>query len=235
MHRAFEAGGHVFEVIAGAPAERYGLRVSVSAGANPRRLADALGLSGHPLGCPAWVGLRVSNGGELRIKAYHRPDPNGEPWSLPKGFPSGLLPAMVSAEGDRTEHYLQLRAPCSWGRFVDACVAPLGGRPLAFAPTPRDVEGAFGVSVRRDAGRVTAVSLYADQRALPGDAAVRGAWVEGLGDADRFAYETALAAVRSVGPRRQGAWHALLAWTLEASGEWRRAASLRVPRAREVR
>lgn len=239
MHRAFDAGGHVFEVIAGAPIERYGLRITVSAGPTPQRLADALGLAAHPLGLPAWVAIRLSQQGALSFKAYHRPDPAGDPWTLPKGFPGGLRPSMVSAEGARTEHYLQLRATLPWERFVDACTAPIASAPVAsapvaFSPPPRAIEGAFGVSVRRDAGRVTAVSLYADQRSLPDDASVRRAWAEGLCDADRFAYEAALDAVRSVGPRRRGAWHALLSWTLEEDGRWHRAASLRVPRVAEV-
>jgi hypothetical protein len=65
---------------------------------------------------------------------------------------------------------------------------------------------------------------------LPDDKQVRDAWMKDMTHEDQYAYETALAGVRSLGPRVLGAWHAVLSWTLEDNGRWHRAASLRPPK-----
>jgi hypothetical protein len=53
-----------------------------------------------------------------------------------------------------------------------------------------------------------------------------------MDEAERSAYEAALAGVRQLGrpgPRGMAARHALLGWTWERGGGWHRAASLRLP------
>jgi hypothetical protein len=77
--------------------------------------------------------------------------------------------------------------------------------------------------------RIDAISVFAADRSLPSDRDIAGAWVAGLDDDDRDAYEAALGGVRSIGPRPLHGWHAMLAWTLEADGTFHRAVSLRVP------
>lgn len=242
MERAFAAGALPFEVISGTPARRYGARITLTLGAQPARVAAAFGLEQHPLGIPTWIGLRVRDGGSVRVKAYHRMGPSqlDESWRqrLPAGLPEGLVPVMAALDGDARELYLRLQPACPWRSFAAVCTDLLGVEHEAFpfAPEPRPEEGAFGVSLRWQQEPLAAVTLYADFRALPDDAGVRESWVPGLDPEDRRAYELALGGVRSLGAAGLRPWHTMLAWTLDVGGDrnhrghWHRAASLRVPR-----
>ena len=51
------------------------------------------------------------------------------------------------------------------------------------------------MSLRRERGCVSAISLYADWRALPGDAEIEGIWSGSLDVADRMPYQLAVAGV----------------------------------------
>ena len=240
LSRAQSLGAIPFEAIAGTPIGRYGPRVTFLPGPAPRALAEAFGLGAHPYGVPAWIGLRIRPDGALHAKAYHRfcselqgPGVDGK-WPLPDHLPAGLLPVVAARDGDASELYLRLRTTCPWGDFATACTTPLLGpgatRPrIAFSPEPQPHSGAFCVSLRWQGERLAAITLYADQRALPDDEArVRAEWSRDMTAFELSAYELALAGVRASGPRR-GAWHAMLAWTVDAAGTWQRAASLRVP------
>ena len=77
---------------------------------------------------------------------------------------------------------------------------------------------------------LTSVTLYAEDRALPGDREIATAWAVGLSDEDRRAYEAALGGVRALSRPGPASLHALLAWTLSVDGSLRRAVSLRLRR-----
>jgi hypothetical protein len=238
-----EAAGAVpFEVIAGAPFGRYGARITFrpGPGAEPRELARAFGLDGHPWGAPAWVGVRVLPGGAVHAKAYHTLDALDDRFTLPAGLPTGLQPVMAALDlPDRglgsgaKELYLCLGPDRSWTSFVKTAVAALGeveAGEMLFSPHPRPSEGGFCLSLRWREGELTTLSLYATQRSLPPDDEIRRAWIAGMDGEDREVYEAALAGVRDLGRLPAShAWHGMLAWTLERGGGWQRAASLRVP------
>ncbi len=229
---ALAAGAVPFEVIAGTPFARYGARITFRAGGDPAGLATTLGLAEHPWGLPTWIGLRARLDGAVHVKAYHPPERlDRQRFALPAGLPEGLAPVMAALDGDSAELYLRLLPHQSWTSFVAAALAPLGGAAdvPAFSPHPKPADGGFCLSVRWVGGAPAAVSLYADQRSLPGDAAVRRAWAEGMDETERGAYEAALAGVRSLGDvGATRARHGMLAWTRERGGGWHRAASLRV-------
>ena len=234
--------GIAFEVLAGTPGSRYGPRITVRPAGDRRALAGAAGLASHLWGPPDWVGLRVRGDGTVGAKAYHRlrrSDPEGSStgwfavpggrFPVPAGLPAGLYPVMAALDGPTVELYLRLAEARSWTSFVSASMASLGGPGHPFSPHPRPVDRAFCLSLRRDDRGLSAVTVYADHRALPDDREVRRAWAEGMDEAERSAYELALAGVRSLGPRPRRGWHAALGWTLERDRGWHRAASLRVP------
>jgi hypothetical protein len=223
-------------VIAGAPFRRYGARVTFRPVKKARPLAAAFGLDGHPWGDPTWVGIRVRPDGGLQAKAYHRLEKLDGRFVLPPGLPAGLRPVMAALHEGALELYLRLGpAARSWASFVAAVTQAAGsGVDIPFSPLPRPAEDGFCLSLRWQDGALTSLSLFADQRSLPGDEEIRRAWPEGMDDFDRSAYEAALAAVRGLGRLPAShAWHGMLAWTLERSpdggGSWHRAASLRVP------
>ena len=97
-------------------------------------------------------------------------------------------------------------------------------------PAPRDVRGAHCLSLGWTGTVLTAVTLYAEDRALPGDREIATAWAVGLDDEDRRAYEAALGGVRALSRPGAASLHALLAWTLSVDGSLRRAVSLRLRR-----
>jgi hypothetical protein len=230
MERACESGAVPFEVIAGAPFARYGVRVTFQH-QSPAALARVFGFETHAWGAPDWVGVRVRPDGTLVKKAYHRLEVLDGRFTLPAGWPGDLYPIMASLDGDAVEVYLRKWNQCSFDAFAERCLAVLGPaspRPQA-VPYPRPRDHAFCVSLRRERGRVAAVSLYADWRALPRDSEIEQSWSEGLGDEDRTRYRLAVAGVRSLGFLPLGNWHAMLAWTVEADGELHRAVSLTVP------
>jgi hypothetical protein len=234
--------GIAFEVVAGTPAARYGPRITVRPAGDRLALAGAVGLASHPWGPPDWVGLRVGVDGKVAAKAYHRlrrSDPAGSSpggfavpggrFPVPAGLPGGLYPVMAALDGTAVELYLRMAPAGPWTAFVSACTAALGGPGGPCSPHPRPAGRAFCLSLRRDERGLSAVTVYADHRALPGDREIGRAWTEGMDQAERTAYELALAGVRSLGPRPRDGWHAALGWTLERDRGWHRAASLRVP------
>jgi hypothetical protein len=230
--------GIAFEVIAGTPGARYGPRITFRPAGDRHALAGAVGLASHPWGPPDWVGLRVRGDGTVYAKAYQRlryADPEGPStgwFAVPGGrfpMPAELYPVMAALDGSAVELYPRLAEARSWTSFVSASTAPFGGPGHPFSPHPRPADRAFCVSLRRDDRGLSAVTVYADHRALPDDRGIRRAWMEGMDQAERSAYELALAGVRSLGPRPRRGWHAALGWTLEQDRGWHRAASLRVP------
>jgi hypothetical protein len=225
---ALAVGGRPFEVIAGAPAARYGARITFRPSGDPCQLAAAFGLERHPWGVPSWIGVRVLAAG-VRRKAYHKLNRLDDRFALPTNLPDDFYPVMASLDGDATEVYLRARSPRPWDSFAAICTAPLGGSKVSFAPRPRPAAHAFCLSFRWCNELLTAVSLYADYHALPDEQTTRAAWIAGMTESDAYAYEMALIGVRSLGQLRRGASHAMLAWTLEDNGDWHRAVSLRMP------
>jgi hypothetical protein len=229
LQRASVCGATPFEVIAGAPFARYGARVTFEH-PSPGTLAREFGLGDHPWGTPRWFGVRVAPGGRLRVKAYHRVERIDERFELPPSWPRDLYPVMASLDGDSVEIYLRKRDACEFVELAARCLAPLGLPPPETAPAPRPHHDAMCVSLRRERGRLSAISLYADWRALPRDTEIERIWSAGLDEGDRIAYQLALAGVRSLGFLALQNWHSMLAWTAEATGERHRAVSLSVPR-----
>ena len=242
LQQACALGATPFEVIAGTPVARYGPRVTLTAGPSPTALAAHCGLHDHPYGAASWIGLRIHQDGHLHVKAYHKfsptlrgPGPDGS-WPLPASLPAGLVPVMAAQDGDAYELYLRLKDRCSWADFSKACLALLPTEAdalpgIPFSPWPQPAAGAFCVSLRWQQQNLSAITLYADHRALPEDAQVRAQWSCDMSEHERHAYEMALHAVRASGPRR-APWHAMLAWSVDVKGTWHRAASLRVPHPR---
>jgi hypothetical protein len=238
MERAISIGAVPFEVVSGTPFSRYGARVTFrEIGASVGGLGRAFGFEQHPWGPPRWVGLRARSGGPLRAKAYHALGRLDERFELPREWPRDVYPIMASLDagaapdgGDVVELYLRKSGACSFRDWAAACLAPLGvAPPERFDPPPRPRACAFCVGLKRERGRISAITVYADWRALPHDDEVERVWRASLDGADREAYDLAIAGVRSTGflPRKN--WHAMLAWTFEANGEHHRAVSLTVP------
>jgi hypothetical protein len=227
MFMAIEAGGVPFEVIAGAPSARYGSRVTFRAERDPHALAEVFGHAAHPWGTPTWIGFRVRPDGTARSKPYHRLSTLDDRFTLPAGLPSGFRPVMAALDDDQIELYLRFGGEMPWDRYVAACTAPLVITPTTFDPHPRPVGQAFCLSLKWTRGELTAITVFADHRALPDDRTIQQHWTRQMDDLDRCAYERALAAVRSIG-RRGTAWHAMLAWAFERDGDRHRAASLRL-------
>jgi len=231
MERALRAGGVPFEVIAGAPAGRYGARVTFRSHRGCEdAVARALGTTVHPWGTPDWMGVRVHPDGRVHCKPYHRVVELDDRFAVVTPFTGTLYPVMASQDNGETELYLRQSHASDWSAFVDRCLAPLTTRsPFTFALSPHHAADSFCVSMRWRGSRIDAISVFAADRSLPSDRDIAGAWVAGLDDDDRDAYEAALGGVRSIGPRPRHGWHAMLAWTLEADGRFHRAVSLRVP------
>jgi hypothetical protein len=231
MERAFQFGAVPFEVIAGSPFSRYGARVTFQH-RSPAALAEAFGFEEHPWGAPSWVGVRVMSDGRVLKKAYHRLQANDGRYSLPAEWPRDLDPIMVSLDGEAVEVYLRKRNACGFEAFAEKCLAVLGPdcMPPRAAPHPAPHDSAFCVSLRRENGRVRALTLYADWRSLPRDSEIERLWGHGLDDEELAPYRLAVAGVRSLGFLPLGNWHAMLSWTVESNGEHHRAVSLTVPR-----
>ena len=157
-----------FEVIAGTPCERYGARLTFRAVGGSAALAAAFGLTHHPWGAPDWVGVRVSRSGGLKVKAYHRLT-DVHRFQLPAGLPAPLYPVMAALHEDAVEVYLRFGAGCTWTEFAQRCCGVLGEVQRRFSPHPRPVASAFCLSLRWQGEQLTAVSVFADYRALPDD------------------------------------------------------------------
>jgi hypothetical protein len=228
METALRAGGVPFDVIAGAPAERYGARVTFRPACDPRRLAAIFGLESHPWGVPCWIGLRVSPAGEADIKPYHRLDRLDNRFKFPDNFTDNLYPFAASLHGDQKEVYLRQRTSCSWESFVKRVLGPFGGGEYPFRPHPLNKADTFGLSISWIGELPKAISLYAWAGALLDDSSIERQWTEGMNGADRIVYTTALTAARSLGRIKRGKRHGLLAWTLELGTGWHRAASVNV-------
>jgi len=242
VQAAVAVGGLPFEAVAGTPTARYGARLSFRPGHDRRALAAAFGLDAHPWGLPDWIGVRVRPQRTVSTKAYHRLAHldsavceggrfrfAGLDLPLPEALPAGLRPIMASQDGESVELYLRLADARSWTSFVARCTEAFGGQTYPFSPTPRPVEEAFCVSLRWQVENLSAVTMYADQRALPPDRDIPEAWTTGMDERERAAYEAALVGVRSLGSTRGSGWHAMLGWTVEHDDTWHRHASLRVP------
>ena len=228
LKRACDLGAVPFEIIAGTPAARYGARVTFRLPASKAAFLSTFRLSRHPWGEPDWVGLRSTPGGGIAAKAYHAID-TIESLPFQQRLTEHLYPVMASLHQRGREDYLRFRGVCDWRPFAEACLAPLGGASITFAPVPSSKESAFCVSVRVREGILEAITVLADFRALPDDETIRHLWAQNMTKADAEAYELALAGVRSCGRRRLGGWHAMLSWTVERNGTWHKAASLRFP------
>jgi hypothetical protein len=228
METALRAGGLPFEVIAGAPSERYGARVTFRPSLDPSRLAAAFGLESHQWGVPSWIGVRVSPAGVAEIKPYHRLRRLDGRFPLPFEFARDLYPVAASLHGNQTEVYLRQQTSSTWESFVDRALAPFGGGEYFFHPRPSSRADTFGLSIGWVGRRPAAISLYAFSGALPDDRSIEREWTAGMDESDRAAYAAALTATRSLGRLRRGKRHGLLAWTYETDGAWRRAASINV-------
>jgi len=229
--KAWTSGARPFEVISGTPHGRYGARVTFSMPADKQSFAAQFGLADHPLGFPEWLGLRISDSGRLIVKMYHLLD-SLPPLPVPHSVRRNLHPIMVSLHEGSREVYARFTAACEWRDFVEACLGGLeqsAFSELHYQPYPKAVENAFAVSFRFEDDTVAAVTLFAYQRALPDDDTTRAAWSRHMSQSEQQMYELTYAAVRSLGQRRLGSWHAMLGWTVESDGRTHRAASLRIP------
>lgn len=230
LERALGAGAQPFEVIAGSPHHRYGARITFSASSPStcRRLEDACGLEPHPWGDWSWVGLRVHPEGNTEWKRYHTVNQLRLSLDPPDAAPPGLVPVMASLHNGEVETYYRLPSPTEWPPFAEGCAALVGAVPPATAIRPRPAADAFCLSVRQHQGRVRAVTIFADDRALPDEPSLAAAWRSELPPEDRASYDATLMAVRAAGRRPARGWHAMLAWAIDAGGLTARAVSLRL-------
>lgn len=236
---ALAAGARPFEVLAGAPYERYGARLTFM----PRRgaasqLAAALAIDDHPWGPPTLVSVRWTTG-RLVVKAYHHMGrhagrlPDG--FAVPLNVGDDLELQHAALEGDWVEVYFRSTRERSWRSFVTSSLAPLYGqeRAEAFAeaarPRPRPADRAHWVSYRCQRGALQAISVAAFERALPAERTVRAAWAQGLGSDDAARYERLVAAACTYGQIRGGSTNSYLAWSIDASGAEQRVAALAIP------
>jgi hypothetical protein len=231
LQRACDCGATPFEVVAGAPVQQYGARVTIEHVTSPETLAHLFNLDQHPWGIPRWIGLRATLDGEIRAKPYHLAGQLPPALQLPSSWPTDLSPRMASLDGESVEAYLAKEGACRFEEFAGQCLSPFGLSLPRVSPRPRPHRGAFGVSIKQDRGGVRAISLFADWRALPRDDELERAWMDSLESADeRMAYRLALAGVKSLGFVPPAQWHSMAAWTLATDGTSGRALSLSVPR-----
>jgi hypothetical protein len=227
------AGGRPFEVIAGAPRDAFGVRITYEAPRASAELARAAGIDRHPWGVPAWIGVRLSSTGALSFKPYHQLDRLDDRFVLPRNLPAPLVPVMASLDGDETELYLRLDAEMRWPRFADAVARLIDAPTPACGIEPTPVRLGFCVSLKWHASALHTVTLFADHRCLPPDEDIRRVWRSALSPDDAAAYDNAYMAARSTGPRPWQGWHAMLAWSLDRGGDTRRAVSLFVSPGRD--
>jgi hypothetical protein len=230
---ALASGARPFEVIAGAPYDRYGARMTfVPKTGDASRLGAAI-CGGHPWGPPTWLGIRWVDG-RLAIKPYHRITHLPDTHSFAE-VADDLVPQLAALDGDRIEVYLRSARERSWKTFVTESVAALcdaaRARELAASasPLPRPAAWNHAVSYRYERGALRAISVFADGRALPAERTVRERWTAGLAADDAACFERLVAATSSYGRNRSGATCAMLAWSIDADGNEQRAVSLAIP------
>lgn len=218
-----------FEAVVGTPARRYGPRLTFRVAGGGR--FDALAARHpHPWGAPDWVGLRVRDE-QPRWKFYFARARDLDGAEPPAGAPAGLYPVMAAWHDGGSEVYWRCRSAPRWSSFAARSAALVGADPPECEPLPRPAEHGFALSVRRSGGEISAVTLFADHRCLPDDAATARAWTASMPARERDFYEAALGSVRAFGPRPAHAWHGMLGWTIERDGARHRAASLLMPAA----
>ena len=216
-----------FEAVVGTPAGRYGPRLTFRH-REGGRFTGLAARAGHPWGAPDWVGVRVRDG-RPHLKFYFARARGLGDADPPAGAPDDLHPVMAAREGDREEVYWRCRRATGWRTFAQRCAALAGAEPPECRPLPRPAEYGFALSVARTRGAITAVTLFADHRCLPGDAETARQWAASMPEQEQRFYEAALGGVRALGPRPRHGWHGMLGWTLDAGGGSSRAASLLVP------
>jgi len=229
MRIASDLGAAPFEVIAGTPRSYYGARVTFLTALDPQQFLAAFGLDKHPWGVPQWVGLRLSNQAGVVAKAYHSGAMENSALPFDLNFIARLDPIMSSLHDGSVERYFRFTGTTSWQEFAATCAAPLSSRLPEFEPAPKPVPSAFCLSVQTHLEAIEAITVLADYRALPDDESIARAWTRNMPAEEADAYQLAYAAIRSCGTRRLGSWHAMLSWTVNHSGEWRKAVSLRFP------
>jgi hypothetical protein len=228
IEKTCSLGATPFEVIAGTPHRMYGARITFVVPPENGKILAEWGLSNHPWGAPQWIGLRSNEKGHLRAKGYYK---LAKLDRLPfaRDFAKNFSPVMSSVQDDVIETYARFHGSSEWIPFVRACTQPLSKHLPDFQPLPRSVGESFCVSVKSRCDSIQAISVFADYRALPEDDTIRHLWSRDMSCEEQESYELTLAGVRSCGRRRLGSWHAMLGWTLESSGVWHKAASLRFP------
>ena len=231
---AADAGARPFELILGAPLERYGARLTFSVGAHGAAVATALGMEEHPWGPPDWVGLRVDQEGCLASKPYHRAD-RGErrsEYNARMVGVAGFVPVMAARWRGREELYGRLAGALRWRDLVECLEDRFGLRVPEIPVAPRMRDGALGFSVCWEEGGPVAVSAFVGASALPADRALFKIWGESLPMEEKRAFEAASLLVRALGPPPLGSWTGLISATAERGGSRHRAISLRIPRPR---
>lgn len=230
LEKACMLGAYPCEVIAGTPRARYGARITLLPPADKSNFLSAFGLDRHPWGPPNSVGLRTNEKGQLIVKPYHHVVQCSSV-SFHQKLTGQMAPILAALHEGATENYFLYTGSSPWDEFVGLCLAGLGTRPpqVNFQPSPRFSPRSFGAGVLSREGEVKAITVYAYYRALPDDETISRLWTQDMCDTEREAYELTLAAVRSCGARRFGAWHAVLAWTFEPGNVWHKAASFHFP------
>ena len=228
IEKTYTLGATPFEVIAGTPHKMYGARITFLLPPRSGEILAEWELSSHPWGVPEWIGLRSNDDGQVIAKGYHK-RAKLDRFLFARRFREKFSPVMASLHGNVIETYARFHGSSEWVPFVRACIEPLSKDLPEFQPLPRSVEESFCVSVKSGGNDVQAISVFADYRSLPEDDTIRHAWSRDMTCEEQESYELTLAGVRACGRRRLGSWHAMLGWTLESSGVWHKAASLRFP------
>ncbi|MEM7152822.1 MAG: hypothetical protein AAF799_08265 [Myxococcota bacterium] len=226
--RALEVGAIPFEVVVGCPASVVLPRITFAAPKHRRELARALGLDDHPWGPPDTIGVRLNVQGEVTVRGYHRMARIPEEVDVPADLRPHLRPLMA-ALWPEPEVYGHWAGQPTWEALHEA-----GERSLSLTlprPEVRPVghRGYLGISLRTEKSGGTSLTAYADHTALPPDDEIREGWSASLPATERDAFERALAAVRSLGPRQGGSWFDFLAWGVDSTHRSWRAVSLRTP------
>jgi hypothetical protein len=229
MQRARALAAHPFEVIVGSPRARFGARITFELRrASAAHIAHELGLRQHEWGPPSWLGLRVTDDGVVEWKSYHAASAVRRDLSPPDAAPAPLVAVMAALHDGRFEVYYRLVMRMPWKEFAAGCAGLIDAEaPLTSMPITPAVD-AFCLSLSWKNERLHAVSIFADDRALPSDSEIMRVWRRELPVPERPVYDAALAGIRSAGRRPARGWHAMLAWTYGSDGSQSRAVSFRL-------